>query len=88
MVKIKMILMIVYQVIKSVLRISIVMKIANVFQDVFGSISLSLSPNPAFPETQVKASASGLSNCNNKIIYVKEGDCSGKNSLFLHLWPT
>ena len=37
-----------------------------------GSISLSLSPNPAQPSSTITASTSGLSNCDGKTIYIKD----------------
>jgi len=37
-----------------------------------GSVSLSLSPNPAAPSSTVTASASGLSSCGSKTVYIKD----------------
>ena len=42
-----------------------------------GSVSLSLNPDPATPGSTVTATASGLSNCNGKTVYIRDGACSG-----------
>ena len=42
-----------------------------------GTVVLTLSPNPSPPSQKVKATISGLSGCDGKEVYVREGSCSG-----------
>lgn len=42
-----------------------------------GSVSLALSPDQVIPSGVVKATASGFSECGDKIVYIKKDSCSG-----------
>jgi hypothetical protein len=43
-----------------------------------GSISLNLQPNPAFTYSTITATASGLTNCQGKTIYIRKNSCTGE----------
>ncbi|MEM7826952.1 MAG: hypothetical protein QXQ40_01870 [Candidatus Aenigmatarchaeota archaeon] len=49
----------------------------NIVRQCSGSISLILSSNRTSPSAIVRAFTSGLSNCENKIVYIKKDSCSG-----------